>query len=325
MEFFLPLSLTIAIIILTFTFTFIYRPKSRAEYNLPPGTFGWTFIGETLEFLYGDPNKFVNDRMTRYHPAIFKTKILGEPTVVLCGSSGNKFLASNEEKLFTGWRPHSMQKLFRSSYQKAASAAMPREVEVQVFRAPGFLRPEALVRYIEKMDINAQHHLDSYWKGKEIVEVYPMIKLLTASLASQFYLGLQDMVRVSKLSEMMEGMSLGLHSMPLNFPGTVFYRAKKGAEGIRKEIELLIKEKKAATAKGIKMNDILSFMIANTDPAGRFMPEGEIADKVMGLLVAGFSTPTTAITFLMKCIGERPEVYHKILAGKSSNMQSCSW
>lgn len=315
--FFLTVSLTVTIIILAFTFTFSFKTKlkSHQKSNLPPGDFGWPFVGETLEFLYGKPNKFMNDRMNKYSPIIFKTKVLGEPTVVVCGPSGNKFLATNEEKLFTSWRPPCMQKLFRSSYQKVPSALTPREVEVQVLRAPGFLRPEALARYIEKMDINAQEHLKNYWEGKERVEVYPMIKLLTASLASQFFLGLQDTDRVLRLSKMMEGMSLGLHSMPLNFPGTVFYRAKKGADGIRTEIELLIKEKRAAMAKGIRMNDILSFMIVNNDPTGRFMPESEIADKVMGLLVAGFSTPTTAITFLMKRIGEWPEVYEKILAG----------
>ena len=45
-----------------------------------------------------------------------------------------------------------MQKLLRSSYQKIESAVMPRESELQGIRASGFIRLEALVRYVEGMD-----------------------------------------------------------------------------------------------------------------------------------------------------------------------------
>jgi cytochrome P450 len=122
-------------------------------------------------------------------------------------------------------------------------------------------------------------------------------------------MGLQDQGRVAKIAKMMDTVSLGLHSFPaLNFPGSAFYRATKAANAIRKEIRLLIKEKKEAITSGAQTHDFLSYMICSTDPTGRFMPEQEVADKVMGLLAAAFKSPSIATTFLMKYLGERPDI-----------------
>ncbi|KAM7459677.1 hypothetical protein LguiA_036671 [Lonicera macranthoides] len=60
-------------------------------------------IRETLQFVstsqFGHSERFVNERMHKYSPEIFKTSIAGETTAVLCGPSGNKYVFYNENKL----------------------------------------------------------------------------------------------------------------------------------------------------------------------------------------------------------------------------------
>ncbi|KAJ9140915.1 hypothetical protein P3X46_031506 [Hevea brasiliensis] len=294
---------------------FAFKRQSRDAKNLPPGSLGWPLAGETLEFLFGKPEKFVFDRMKKYSPDIFKTKILGEETAVICGPNGHKFLFSNEQKLFTAFRPHSMQKLFRS-YKAAAAAPVQisREAESKMLRSPGFLKPEALVRYLGKMDSITQQQMQTYWEGKDKVKAFPLAKTLTLSLACRFFLGTDDHERIAKLVSNFDDITLGMHSIPVNFPGTIFHRASRAAAAIRKELKTVIGEKKAAIATGAPMQDILSHMIVATDPSGKHMPEAEIADKIMGLLVAGYSTVATAMTFFMKYVGERPDIYAKVLA-----------
>ncbi|KAJ6297880.1 hypothetical protein OIU76_019068 [Salix suchowensis] len=135
-------------------------PCPHIAKNLPPGSLGWPIFGETLEFLFGKPEKFVFDRMKKYSSDIFKTKILGEKTVVLCGPDGHKYLFSNEQKLFTAFLPHSMQKLFLS-YQAAVPIEISREAESKIISSPGFLKPEALVRYLGKMDSITRKQMQS--------------------------------------------------------------------------------------------------------------------------------------------------------------------
>lgn len=118
----LPLVISLSFAVLTFLFL---RHRRRCAANLPSGTFGWSIIGETLDFHSGTPEKFIADRMKKYSPDIFKTKILGEKTVVICGPDGHKFLFSNDQKLFTVFRPHPMQHIF-PSYKTKATATLRR-------------------------------------------------------------------------------------------------------------------------------------------------------------------------------------------------------
>jgi cytochrome P450 len=319
------LSLSLVLVFLSLVITVLaFRRRSDSGVKLPPGSFGWPIMGETLEFLFGKPENFVGNRMKKYSHDIFKTNILGEKTAVICGPSGNKFLFSNEQKLFTVFRPHPMQKLFRS-YKTTAPAppvATPQGQgaeakamdDVKAIRTPGFFKPEALMRYLAKMDSITQQQLDVHWEGLSEVKVFPLSKTVTLTLACRFFLGIDNPERIAKLVGHFDNVTLGMHSIILNVPGTIFYRANKAAAAIRKELVTVIKEKKAAMAKGAPMQDILSHMVVAADPNGNFMPEAEIADKMMGLIVAGYSTVSTTITFFMKYVGENPDVYNRVLA-----------
>ncbi|KDP34865.1 hypothetical protein JCGZ_09153 [Jatropha curcas] len=274
---------------------------------------GWPIMGETLEFLFGKPETFVFKRMEKYSREIFKTKILGEKTAVICGPNGHKFLFSNEQKLFKVFRPHSMQKLFRS-HQSSNMPPATSEQETKLLRSPAFLKPEALVRYLGKMDSVTQQQMQNDWEGKDSVMVNPLAKTLTLSLACRFFLGIDDPDRISRLVGYFDDITVGLHSVTVNFPGTIFYRAKKAVSAIRKELVSVVKEKRVAISiSGAPSQDILSHMIVATDLSSKCMAEIEIADKIMGLLTAGYSTVATAITFFMKYVGERHDIYSKIL------------
>ncbi|KAI3466905.1 hypothetical protein Pfo_023568 [Paulownia fortunei] len=310
------LAVALSIAFIAFTFVFLGRRRSGSGANLPPGSFGCPIMGETIQFLFGKPEKFVGDRMKKYSPDIFKTKILGEKTAVICGPNGHKFLFSNEQKYFTAFRPHPMQHLFRS-YQNKAAAPPPQTKsadETKAIRQPGFLKPEALMRFLAGMDSITQQQLQAHCAGKNVVEVYPLAKTITLTLACQFFLGINNPERIARLVKYFDDVTVGMHCIMLNVPGTIFYRANKAAAAIRKELLSVIKEKKQAMASGAPLQDILSHMIVVADPSGKSMPEAEIADKIMGLLTAGYSTVATTITFLMKYVGLSSEIYEKVRA-----------
>ncbi|KAF7149615.1 hypothetical protein RHSIM_Rhsim02G0083200 [Rhododendron simsii] len=244
--------------------------------------------------------------MKKHSPDIFRTNFFGEKIVVICGPNGHKFLWSNENMYFTSFYPESMKKLFLSNQPKRSI----REEDLKVIRSgPGVLKPESLAHNLADMDSIIQQQLKIHLEGKSEVTIHPFSKALTFTLACRFFMGTENPERIAKLIGHFNKIIEGIHSLPLNFPGTAFYNACRAADVIRKELATVIKEKiDAAAAVGSPSQDMLSALIS-----GGYMSDAEISDKVMGTLVAGYTTVATTMTFVMKFVGERPEVYHKVL------------
>ncbi|KAK6917178.1 Cytochrome P450 [Dillenia turbinata] len=60
------------------------------------------------------------------------------------------------------------------------------------------------------------------------------------------------------------------------------------------------------------IRDILSHMIIMADSAGMFANDLDIATKLIGLLVGGHDTSSSAITSVMKFLAEYPHVYDRV-------------
>ncbi|KAK9280488.1 hypothetical protein L1049_014180 [Liquidambar formosana] len=308
--------LSFAILFISLSLSFLtYRHKSHASTkNLPPGTTGLPFIGESIEFLRtgqrGHPEKFIYDRMAKFSSQVFKTSLLGEPFAVVCGTAGNKFLFSNENKLVTAWWPSSVDKIFPSSLQTSAKEESKKMRKL----LPGFLKPEALQRYIGIMDMIAQRHFASGWDNKDEVTVFPLAKRYTFWLACRLFVSIEDPEHVAKLADPFNVLAAGIISVPIDLPGTPFNRAIKASNLIRKELQVIIKQRKIDLAenKASPTQDILSHMLLTSDEDGQYMNEMDIADKILGLLVGGHDTASAAITFVVKYLAELPEIYDEV-------------
>ncbi|THG08111.1 hypothetical protein TEA_021302 [Camellia sinensis var. sinensis] len=104
-------------------------------------------------------------------------------------------------------------------------------------------------------------------------------------------------------------------SIPVDLPGTPFHRSIKASEYIRKEFLMrIIKQRKIGLAEGkaSPVQDILSHMLLTTDEDGKFMKESDIADKILGLLIGGHDTASSACAFIVKYLAELPHVYQGV-------------
>ncbi|KAI6685621.1 hypothetical protein NL676_031534 [Syzygium grande] len=100
------LALALSLLVLILALIKLLKPKTTWP-DLPPGSFGWPIIGESLRFLRsqrnGSPETFIQDRRNKYNTLVFKTSLLGKRMVFLCGPAGYRFLFSNEGKKVALW------------------------------------------------------------------------------------------------------------------------------------------------------------------------------------------------------------------------------
>ncbi|KAB5514871.1 hypothetical protein DKX38_028777 [Salix brachista] len=268
-------------------FLVFYNHRSQNSYpNLPPGTLGLPYVGESFEFLAngwkGHPEKFIFDRIAKYSSQVFKTNLLGEPAAVLCGAADIIERGSQENE--------------------------------KIKLLPLFMKPEALQRYIGIMDTVAQRHFASGWENKEQVLVFPLAKNYTFSLACRLFLSLDDPSHVARFSDPFQLLVSGIISIPIDLPGTPFHRAIKASNFIRTELLAIIRQrnKDLAEGKASPTQDILSHMLLTCDENGKCMNELDIADKILGLLVGGHDTASAACTFIVKYLAELPHIYEEV-------------
>lgn len=296
------------------------------EQKLPPGKTGWPILGETLDFYskaqQGVLENFFAERSSKYSSKIFKTSLMGHPVAVLCGAEGNKFLFSSENKLLKHWWPSMVDQLFPKSDQKTNAD------EMQAMRRfnTSLLKGNALREYVGIFDATVKQQLETNWNCQEVIKVSEMASKYTFTSACRIILGLDDPEKIDEFEKGMKIIATGLHSTPINFPGTALNRGIKASKKIRTELKTMIRKRKAELvlddAKTPSSGkDFLSHLLQLTDENSQFVNEEDMASYLTGLLQGGYATVNTTITNVMKFLADFPEVYNLVLKGKIDRYQ----
>lgn len=153
-------------LIVVLLFHRLFKTRGSNALNLPPGSFGWPILGETMEFLgtslEGEPERFIKDRVERHQSHVFKTSLFGERVAILCGAAGNKFLFSNENKLVHVWWPTSVRRLLGP----CLATSVGDEAKMMRKMMSYFVNPDAFMSlYSKTLHLVTQQHINTHWQG----------------------------------------------------------------------------------------------------------------------------------------------------------------
>ena len=272
-----------------------------ADLPIPPGSFSWPLVGETLQFFRD--GQFAKKRHAKYG-SVFKTRLLGSPTIFVEGAAASQFILTHENQYFRVQWPPSTKALLGDN-----SLAMQNGLVHQSRRkllAQAFM-PRALSSYIDGM----QQITDAYtqrWAKQKTLIWYPELRRYTLDVACKLFVGIEDGSSTT-LGEHFETWCGGLFSLPLDLPWTRFGRAKRCRKLLLDEIETIIRGRQEGEPSG---QDALSLLLQAEDEAGNRLSVEELKDQILVLLFAGHETLTSSLATFCLQVAQHPQVLERL-------------
>ncbi|CAK9184836.1 unnamed protein product [Ilex paraguariensis] len=283
--------------------------------KLPPGSLGYPFIGETLSFLRSQKEdkiiEWMANRITMYGP-VFKTSLMGSKTVVITGQAGNRFMFSGADNGIASNQPVPVAKIIGKHSIFEVSGSRHKLVRGAMMN---FLKAESLQRHVGQMNSLVEQQLFQELNGKDSIQVVELMQRMTFKVTCSLLFKLAEGKEKDSLFKDFTLALRGAWAIPLDFPGTIFRKAVLARGRITKVLSDLIRMRKKDLENGKKgsQEDVISTFLVLRDENGKPLPEEEIIDNLVTLIIASHDTNSILLTLLVRHLARDVDVCNKVL------------
>ncbi|KDP41328.1 hypothetical protein JCGZ_15735 [Jatropha curcas] len=275
-----------------------------ARKGLPPGTMGWPVFGETIEFLKFGPD-FMKNQRARYGN-VFKSHVLGSPTVISMDAELNRYILLNEAKGLVPGYPKSALDILGSCNIAAVHGSTHKHIRGSMISLVG--PPMIKEHLLSKIDKSLIFFLAD-WEGKTI-DIQEKANEMALFIGFKQILETESGSIYESLKSEFDKLLLGTLSLPINIPGTNYYSGFQGRKRTVKILKQIIQERRASS---ITHNDILGHLLNSKDPKYQ-LNDQEILDQIITILYSGFETVSTTTMMAIKYLYEHPGVLQELRA-----------
>ncbi|PIA54713.1 hypothetical protein AQUCO_00900942v1 [Aquilegia coerulea] len=273
--------------------------------NLPPGSMGWPYLGETLKLYTENPNTFFTNRLKRYGN-IFKTHILGCPCVMISSPEAAKIVLVSQAHLFRPTYPPSKQKMIGHEaifFQQGDYHSRLRKI-VQSTLLPSSIKHS--VTDIEQLVLK----LLPSWENRTINTLNEM-KRFTLDVAMLLAFGNESELETEAFKHMYHCLDKGYNSMPIDLPGTNFRKAMKARKLINDTLRRII-ELRRRTMK--QSGGQLGALLGSND----ILSDSQISDNIIGLIFAARDTTASVMTWILKYLHDNVKLSNDVAREQES-------
>ncbi|MCD7449549.1 hypothetical protein HAX54_000389 [Datura stramonium] len=289
--------------------------KNLQKAKLPPGSMGWSYIGETLQLYSQDPSVFFANKQKRYGD-IFKTHILGYPCVMLASPEAAKFVLVTYAHLFKSTYPKSKERLIGPSalffHQGDYHSRLRKLVQSS-------LSPDALRKLVADIEALAVSSLESWAENNQTINTFRVMKKFSFEVGILAIFGQLDAKYKEELNKNYSIVERGYNSFPTNLPGTAYYKAMLARKKLNQILSEIICERKE---KKTVEKDLLCHLLNFKDEKGKTLTEDQIADNVIGVLFAAQDTTASALTWILKYLYDDQKLLEAVKAEQRTIYES---
>ncbi|CAH1783469.1 unnamed protein product [Owenia fusiformis] len=278
---------------------------------LPPGSMGIPFLGETISFVL-QGRLFTSSRRQSYGN-VFKTHILGRPTVRVIGSENVRKILMGEHSLVTCQWPASAKMILGEN-----ALAMLSTGSIHTSRRKAVLKAfnyEALSSYVRPTQ-QIIHECIMKWPERDRILGYHECQGMTFEVAGKVLLGFNfDKQETTDLTKTFKRLQNNLFSLPVNYPGSGLNKGLEARKILMEAIEKIITKRKEDIANGSHTEhvDALSLLIQkNVDEDEDEVTMDQLKDSALELLFAGHETTASAASSILLHLFKHPKVIDRV-------------
>ncbi|KAI5063365.1 hypothetical protein GOP47_0021912 [Adiantum capillus-veneris] len=281
------------------------------KHKLPPGSLGLPLLGETLQFALlrspiGTPLPFFSSRMQRFG-SVFKTHVLGRPTVVSMDPELTKFLLSNDGKLVQGYFPVVFRRILGPvlTLQGDSHRAL-RELTNLIASSSAVQK-----LHVETVQEHFLTCLESWRNQADVLDAQRDCKEWVFSYSIKISLGLAaDDPTAELLMRDFFTLSSGYSSVPINLPGTRFNKVLKARQRILATITKLARLRKHQGDEEPK--DILDVVLKRCDESRERYCGLDVTDWIFFFVVGAFENTFLLLVNVLRFLSENAHVVNQL-------------
>ncbi|KAJ7963165.1 putative Cytochrome P450 [Quillaja saponaria] len=285
-----------------------FRLKSKDRHQLPSGTFGWPFIGETIEFVscaYSDRPESFMDKRRHMYGKVFTSHIFGKPTIVSIDAEVSKFVLQSDARVFVPSYPKSLTELMGKSSILLINGSLQRRIHGLI---GAFFKSQQLKDQITRdMQTYVQESM-SNWKEDHPIYIQDETKNIAFQVLVKALISLDPGEEMEFLRKQFQEFISGLMSLPINIPGSRLYQSLQAK---KKMVKLVQKTIQAKRASGISMvpNDVVDVLL---NDANEKLTDDLIADNMIDMMIPGEDSVPVLMTLAIKYLSECPAALQQL-------------
>lgn len=279
--------------------------QTQSNLNLPPGDFGAPLIGEIREWV-ADPLQFAQERAAK-HGAIWKTRLLGRPCVVMLEPEGNKFIMSSGAQHFS-WRDGWGTAMLR--LMGGGLSLSDGEVHDQ---RRALLRPafaHATLRDLTPTLAQKVRKACAAWAQRGEITLLHAFHELAFDVALTVVCGVTPSPIAHALQRDFGRFTAGLFTpVPFPIPATPYFHALFAGKRLRQQLKRLIDLRRAYPS--LAGMDCLSLLLHSAD-GSPVADDDNIISELLLLLWAGHDTVASLLTWICLELARHPDYLARI-------------
>ncbi|KAL3624555.1 Ent-kaurenoic acid oxidase 1 [Castilleja foliolosa] len=296
---------------------YLERNLGEIKYELPPGDFGWPFIGNMWSFLrafkYSNPESFISSFSNRFgHTGVYKLHMFCQPSIIVTTAEACRKVLTDDEAFKPGW-PVSTQNLIGKNSFVGISDDEHRWLR-KLTAAP-VNGHEALSLYTKYIEDNVVSALDK-WADKGQIEFLTELRKLTFRIIMYIFLSSESENVMEALESEYTKLNYGVRALAINIPGFAYHSALKARKRLVAVLQSVVTARREWRGENppAAKKDMMDALLDAEDENGRKLKDEEIIDVLVMYLNAGHESSGHITMWATLFLQKHPDVFARAKA-----------